>query len=599
MKKDADIDINRLCEAMHRSRLSLRYYRAQRREMVRQYVGSHYSEDGAREQVPVNLLSMYVSVVSRSLIAKNPRVLLSTFKREYKPVVSAMQSWANSEIERTNLANTLQRVVLDALFSVGICKVALASPADSAAMAWNLPAGLPFAERVDLDDFVYDVHARDFSEVSFIGHSYRVPLEVIRDSKIYGKGRKDLQATTDPIYDEFGEERVNVIGRGTYTGNSEEFEDHIDLWEVYLPRHRLVLTLADDYLTGGTGTGNGGVEEALRYQRWLGPDSGPYHILGYGFVPGSAMPKGPMQDLMDMHMIANKLFRKLERQAERQKDLLIVVGGADADGNRVQQANDGDIIRNDNPDRLKAVSHGGPNQQNFAFFQVVKQLFSWLSGGLEIMGGMGPQSKTASQDEMLNENSHAGIEDLQDRTVQYTSKVASALCWYWHHDPFRVMKTVATIPGLAGMGLPRQLTPQQRMGVSYDDLDVRVDPYSIQHSTPKSRMQALNQVMQGIIIPMMPLLQSSGITVDINAYLGHYANYMDMPELQDVVTIQERPGEETASPEPGSTKPAQTERTYTRRSVPGRTEQGDAINMANSLMGVDAGGDPNKNGKIQ
>src|SRR5260370_6344382 len=170
---DKRVDIDRLCLAMIRSRLMLRRFREERREMVRQYVGNHWSEEGTSEKVTVNLIGLYVSVVGRNLIAKNPRVMLSTFDRQNKPAVSAMQTWCNSEIVRMKMQNTLKRVVLDGLFSLGICKVALATPADSASVAWNLVAGQPFAERVDLDDFVFDMHARDFSECSFIGNRDR------------------------------------------------------------------------------------------------------------------------------------------------------------------------------------------------------------------------------------------------------------------------------------------------------------------------------------------------------------------------------------------------------------------------------------------
>src|SRR5207253_775171 len=141
-----------------------------------------------------------------------------------------------------------------------------------------------------------------------IGHRYRAPLEVIRNSKIYSKGRKDLSPSTDTAYNLEGDERISMIGR-TYLGmDSEEFEDFVDLWEVYLPRHRMVLTLIDDQLTGASKTGmtNGSPADALRAQHWLGPETGPYHLLSYGMVPGNAMPKAPIMDLIDLHIFANQ-----------------------------------------------------------------------------------------------------------------------------------------------------------------------------------------------------------------------------------------------------------------------------------------------------
>jgi hypothetical protein len=169
--------------AMQRARLTLRYFREERREAVRQQAGKHWSEEGTRERVPVNLIAQYINIVGESMVPENLRAMLSTFKREHRSTVSAMQAWANKQIQRMLLGNTLKRVVIDSLFSIGIAKVGLATPADAASFAWNLQAGQPFCERVDLDDFVFDIHARDFSECSFMGHRVRVPLDAVKDSK--------------------------------------------------------------------------------------------------------------------------------------------------------------------------------------------------------------------------------------------------------------------------------------------------------------------------------------------------------------------------------------------------------------------------------
>ena len=206
---------------MQSDRKVLQRARQNRVQAVRQYAGNNWIDETQREKIHVNLLSLYVQIVSRNLIAKNPRVMLSIFDRSQKPVVAAMQTWANKEIEDIRLANTLQRIVLDALFAIGICKVSLATPAEVAIGAWNIPAGEPYAQRIDLDDFVYDTHARDFSEVSYMGHRYRAPLEVIKDSVLYEKSRKELVASDDSQFNVDGDERISMLGRG-YTGNDEE-----------------------------------------------------------------------------------------------------------------------------------------------------------------------------------------------------------------------------------------------------------------------------------------------------------------------------------------------------------------------------------------
>lgn len=599
--KEHEVDISRLCMSMQRARLSLRRYREERREAVRQYVGRHWSDEGAREKVPVNLISLYTNIVGRNLIAKNPRVMLSTSQKNNKAAVSAMQSWCNQEMEQMGIVTVLQRIVLDALFSVGIAKVALATAADAAVASWNIKAGTPFCELVDLDDFVFDVHARDFSRASYMGHRYRVPLEVIKDDKEYSRTRKDLQASNDTPYNVEGDERIGLLGRGFYSVDSEEFEDFVDLWEVYIPRKRLVLTLADDQLTGAAGSGTGRIQEPLREQEWLGPDSGPYHMLAYGTVPGNAMPKGAIQDLIDLHETVNRSYRKLDRQAGRQKEILAVMGGATEDGSRIMDANDGDIVRVDNPEKSKPMSFGAPNQVNMAYAIHMKDLFAYMAGNLDMMGGLSPQAKTLGQDRMLAENASKAIADMQDTTINFTSSVCRALCWYWWHDPFKTMKTVHSLPGMPEMEILRKVTPQQRQQAKWIDLDIKVDPYSMQHQTPAGRVQALNQVVMQIIMPMMPVLQQQGVMFDVNAYLTKLASYMDMPDLGDIITIQDAPQPQQASGQGGGAAeapgmPQNTQRNYVRESMPGRTEKGNNMTLMNSLMGVDGGGTHDTNG---
>lgn len=586
--KSREIDVARLCGAMQRARLVLRRYRQERREAVRQYVGLHWSEEGTREQVPVNLISLYISIVSRSLIAKSPRVMLSTFQRQHKPTVSAMQSWCDKEIEDMRLATTLKRVVLDALFSIGICKVALASPAETARMAFDVEAGSAFAERVDLDDFVYDIHARDFSEVGFIGHRYRVPLEVVKQSGgIYGKARKDLAPSTDPLFNQEGDERISVLGRGTYASDVEEYEDFVDLWEIYLPRQKVVLTLADEQIAG---PGEGKIKDALAAQKWLGSDQGPYHILSYGTVPGNSMPKGPIMDLIDLHEAVNRQYRKLIRQADRFKEVMGVSSGATEDGRRIQEANDGDLVRIDNPGKVGPMKMGGPDQMLSGLALHLKDLFGYMAGNLDMMGGLSPQSKTLGQDKLLAENASRAVSDMQDQTVNFTSDVLTSLCWYWWHDPFKVMRTTHSLPGLPDMSITRQVGPEQRQSGSWDDLVLEVDPYSMQHSSPQARVQALQQIVMQVIMPMMPILQQQGIAFDVNVFLQKLAEYLDMPDLGEMVTMQEPPDQSTTSGADKPGMPQSTNRNYTRTSMPGRTQQGNDQNLMTTLMGGNPGG---------
>ncbi len=116
---------------MQRARLVLRKPREEVVQMARQVAGMHWSEEGADQAVPCNVLAMYLSIVGRKLIANDPRVMLSTDEKEFKAPVSIMETWANKQIRRIRFADVEARVVENAMYSIGIAKVALATPAES------------------------------------------------------------------------------------------------------------------------------------------------------------------------------------------------------------------------------------------------------------------------------------------------------------------------------------------------------------------------------------------------------------------------------------------------------------------------------------
>lgn len=583
---------------MQLSRRMLQRPREERREAIRLFAGDHWSEETSRQKQPLNLLSLYIDTVLRNLVAKNPRAMLSTFMGPAKATVASAQTWANREIDRMNLASSLRRWVMDALFSVGFIKVALATPSDSASVAWTLKAGAPFAKSISLDDIAFDPNARDPDELAWIAHRYRVPLDTVKDSKLYSKARKDLQPSENIAINEGGDERTQELGKGTVSGNNEaDVQDMVDLWEVYCPRYGSIKTLADDHVSGAVTVG----DEPLREQRWIGPDTGPILWMRLGIVPDNIMPKAPIQDLISLHEDCNHILRKLIRQGKRQKNVLPVTGANAQDMARLETTDDGFGFRCDNPQGLKEAPFGGPHQGNFALFMQLKELFDFMGGNLSLLGGRGAQSPTATQDRMLNENASVGIVDKQETVINGAAQVIENLVWFWWHDPFKVMRTTYQVPGMGSeMSIPLQVTPQERLTVPWDDLDIRIDPYSMQHTTPQQRLARMNQMVKMIILPLMPLLQQAGIAFDVHAWLEKNARYSDEPDLQDLVTIREPPNQDSpsaGSPELLAAGSDGEHRTYDRQIRSEQTDKGFERNMMGSMMGVDQGGAHEGNGQ--
>src|ERR1051326_1570768 len=184
--KQADVDLGRLCQAMRQARLQDAFMRAKMVEMVRERAGAHYSEDAAYKTTPINLMSLYERVVSRTLIAKNPRYFLKTFDARARSTVSAQQDAINEDVVKMRLDVALRRAVISALYGFGAVAVALADPADAALRGWTIQAGMPFVEHIDRDDIVYDIHANDPLQMEYYGWRRRIPTDVAREQN----GRK-------------------------------------------------------------------------------------------------------------------------------------------------------------------------------------------------------------------------------------------------------------------------------------------------------------------------------------------------------------------------------------------------------------------------
>jgi len=573
-QRHLEVDLGRLCSSMRASRRTLEPHRVSRLEAVRKYAGDQWSTETALVKRPINFLSMYLSIISHSLIANSPRVQLSTMNVKAKAVVSAMELWANPEIEQMGLMEHLKRWVIDSIYGMAVMKVGITTPSESEKSGWKFTVGQPYAIAVDLDDWVMDPNARSLDQLAWCGHRSRLPIASLRNSKLYDAAkRKKLKPTLDRQYNQPGDERISMLGRQFISGELEEAYEYVDVWEIYLPMEKVILTMISD---DGDTPDVTEKSELLEIKNYVGPYCGPYHYLTLmPPVSGNAMPKGPIQDLIDMDEALNGMLQKLINQAKRQKSLLGAQGDGDSDVQRITEARDGEAIRLDHPNKLTPIEFGGPNQNNQQFTSYLWEFLNKLGGNVEMLGGLGAQSRTATQDKMLNANSSASIQSMQQAVVSGTSRVLESLCWYWHHHPQYTMDAYHPIEGLPNP-IKRTVTPQMRQSVPFEDLKLKVDPYSLQFQTPEQKLAFLNQTVSQIIIPLMPMMQQQGITFDLNTYLKIIATHANSPELTDIIQSIQVPepagdqgeGEETPGKSPTSS------RTYNRINASEKTDQG-------------------------
>ncbi len=583
----SDVDYDKLCSAVNACYRSLEPFRRERAEAVRQYAGNHYGKGATDQRVPLNLIAIYVQVMTRLLVAKIPRVMISTFDKKMKPYVSTAEQWTNEKLEEMHFDETLERWVMDSFFLMGIMKVCLGTPNDAVTNNWDLDAGDPFAEIVDFDDFVFDVHARRLDKATFMGHRVRIQKDVLLDDKqIPAKKRKKLDQTVDvdePHVSGDMNDKVASLQRNDETindGGVSEFGEFIDCWEIFDTRRKCIYLFLADEMEAVTGTPEPGAEscEPLKIIPWIGPPCGPYHVLALGLTPDNAVPKGPIMDLMDLHLGFNACFVKAMQQAERQKLVYACRAAATKDGSRFIEAPDGVMIIVDDPQGVAPIAFPGADATLVQFAMMLKDLFDFMAGNLTTLTGRAPAAPTATQEKILAAGSSAQVDDMSLRVLRGAGKAIRSLFWYWWHDPFKTMRSELSIPGLPDISTTRYVKPENREEGHYSDMSLKVDAYSMQPKNPQARLQAIMGVIQNIWAPFAQQAKEQGVSVDLPMLLDFASKMMDEPAMPDIITYTTPPetaGEQGASGDmPG--KPAATERTYNRVSTSEKTSTGEA-----------------------
>lgn len=565
-KMDGD-KVSRLARSIEYSRRKMQPFREKRLEAIKQYVGGNYGEYGPMDRVPINLMEMALSIYKRQVAARSPQVTVTSQNPEAKAVAENFQLSLNLLLKEIGFEETLQRWVIDAMFAMGIVKVGISPEASSEIMGFTHDTGQPFVDNVDLDDFVFDVGAKRWDQIQFCGNRYCLPYEAVMDLKLFGKNSNLKPTEYTPMTNEGGDDRVQTLTtQGTGYGD-ESYMPMVELWDIWLPYENLLVTIPAD--------ADGGVKdsEETRILEWSGPDNGPYHRLGFNDVPGNIFPTAPAMQLIDLHDLSNRVFRKLGRQAERQKTVTVVGAGAEEDGRRIGSADDGDIIRSDRPEATKEVTYGGVDQTSLAFMVQLRQMFSYMGGNLDTMGGLGKAADTVGQEQIISQSASTKIADMQAAVSSAVQGVVTSLAKYLYHDPVANPRIFKEIPD-TNITVKADFSPSMRT-IDFVDYNIDIAPYSMQSRSPAERVQTVSQIVSTFILPMAQNLQQMGMTFDMKEFIEIVSKYSNTPELQDVLrdlTPAEQESIATAmdmakSTQAGAVKPVQTTRKYIRENV--------------------------------
>jgi hypothetical protein len=467
------IDPASLSKAVDHSFTKYNHFRRARAAMMAQMVGRFYRSDrsgGTPEKAsPINLIYQGASTLIPNLVFNDPRAKVTTDLVQYRDYAELLALAVDHTVRKIKLRDTLRACIMDAIFMAGFVKTGLAVGSEVLQFeGQQIPIGRPYIERIDPDDMILDPMARTWEEQAFVGNRYRVDADHVAEMGIMDP---DALMKLASRYEQGGVVAVEKLS-GDQSGSYTDIARYVDLVDLYLPREGLVCTIP--YQTGQS------ADKFLAQSEYVGPDSGPYHMLAFTPVSDNLLPVAPAMIWHDLHVLGNQIARKLARQAEAAKRVLAYQGEAVDDAERIAEAEDGEAIKVEDVDKVKEVNYGGATEDSYKWMAWVKGAFSEQAGSIELLQGTNTNAPTATQAEMLNANASVRVGDMQNTVYYFAGDAMDDVKFWLHTDPLIELPLARRVNGTETQAV---FSPDSRVG-EWQDYHLRTKPYSMTRADP-------------------------------------------------------------------------------------------------------------------
>lgn len=574
-----EISPQKFMETVQRGAKRLQQFRAARVHFINQYVGPYYDKvEGAIGTNAINLIFNAVRVLVPTMVMNFPKHTIQTpylQSREYANLLGLALDQHDMQID---IRNTYRKVIVDAIFTLGILKTGLAQSDsvyvfDDELGSNTIDNGSVYTDSVDFDNFVIDPSSKDylFRDASFMGDKITVPRQMLLDSGFYNNELIERLPRADDDTRR-GEKAEDASMRNIEKEENAELQDSVEIYEIWVPAANAVVTVP--------GSRDVSFKDYLRVADYYGVKEGPYTLLTLTPpVPGNPMPIPMVGIWYDLHVLANRMAKKVVEQAERQKDIIGYKRSSADDAEEMKDAGDGEAVALDDPDGVKTYSFGGQQNSNVNHLQSLENWFNQMAGNPSQVGGQNIEAHSATAANILQQNSGIGLEDMRDMVYQMAASEARKRAWYFHTDPLiqvpltKRQKTMLPVPGAEWMLAPQMqdvqiiLTPEQRSG-NFVDYTFTIEPESMGRVDSKVRLQqemAFAQQVLPAAATAAQIMMALGQPFDVLAFLTRMAKDMGItwldevlysPQLQQQLLMQQMagpqdPGKMAGQPNPG------------------------------------------------
>jgi len=470
---------------------------------------------------PINLIDRGVSIIAPILVSRNPKVMVcprqGANNPQMRPFAATLELAIAHLFDEIDLSTyTLRPLVIDALFGMGVTKTGVMHSHEVEIMGHLHDVGQPYCDKVDFEDYIGDISARNRQEVRLEGNWYRLPEEYVKTCGLF-KHYDGLSPDTAQFGDDTRPEKVAKPDGST--GEYYELKPTVELADVWLPDEGVVITIPRK----GCG------DRIMRTVEWDGPEGGPYDVLVFRPFPDSIVGIPVTYTWLDLNKTVNNVVVKMRDQAIREKSIgLYNLGNAEDAGN-IKTARDGELVGVMDTDSIKELRYGGFNEQSFAFVNFLLHQWSQTGPNLDTIGGRRVDAPTLGQEQMMQSNAARELDDMIHQTYKVTKSIARKLTWFLWTDPMIILPLIKRV---AGIDIEVEYSDAAKEG-DFFDYSFDIEPYSMMRMNPEMRYQRLMQFVQGYILPTAQIAAAQGTMLNVPELAKDFARYLGISNLED------------------------------------------------------------------
>lgn len=501
-----------------------KYVRA-RGMFIKEYVGKYYNQyEGLTGEEPLNLIFNAIRIIVPQYIMKYPAHDVTTEHIDMKEFAYLVSTALDQQAVDIKLKEVFRAWIVDALFGIGIIRSGINNTSNLITIDdINADVGSVFTEKVDLTNFVFDPFCEKFEESAFLGDIITVPRSLLKE--LDGINKQLVDELPSIAYQSDQSSDVSNLTKKYHLGNEfAGLRDLVRVTQIWVPEAgQLVLTpdprgpVFDDF---------------IKQDDYYGPEEGPYTFLSFTQpVPKNPFPIAPVSVWYDIHMAANRIFKKTMDQADRQKDVLLYEPNEADTAETIRDAEDGDCIASNNPKGAEIHSFGGQNLKNEQMMTSLQNWFSVMSGNTEQLGGMRSSAETATQAQILQSNAAIVNEDAKEILYDRMTEEAQKRAWYLFMDPFIQVPLHKRTPQDAAK--PIHIITDEQREAEYFQYTIKIRPKSTLKVDPRIRTKQMAEFATNIIPMAMQAVQMAtqmGIPFNIQRYVTRIAEELDMAE---------------------------------------------------------------------